>query len=454
MKSDAGDAGRGASGLSRREFLARAASVGAAVGVGPWLLAGCGGDGARPPSGATNSNNVSGDITVWTWPDNDKMFAKTVPLFEKAHPDVKVKVEAYSGQNNNYTNKLLAALVAGSGPDVAMVEIGAVALFKSKPGFVDLGKAPYNAGRTRSSYASFAWGYAYDEKRGKLPFLPKNTGPGAMFYRRDALDAAGLPSAPDKLRDKIETWDDLLAAGKEIARPNQRWLTDSGRNIFAALLGQQGMSYFKADGSFDVSRFRPAMQEVEKFARAQLISPFTPWSSQWGAAIAQGQIATMLYGNWLGGNLKSIYDTGGSGRWGVVPAPATNGVSAYNSGGDFLGVLETSAHKDAAWEFIRWVSQDAESLHTMYEANDLYPAWLPVHGAGWMNQSDSYYAGQIANQVFAPVNAAMKPVHPNPNDPVAGLAFQDAIDDLSHGAIGADAALKRVQDEIQSKVHG
>ena len=97
--------GRGAgvgAGITRREFLL------AGAGAGVLLLGGCGSD-----SGA-----AKGEITVWTWPDNDKTFAKTVPIFEKKFPNIKVKVQAFEG-GDPYHNKLLASLVSGSGPDVA-----------------------------------------------------------------------------------------------------------------------------------------------------------------------------------------------------------------------------------------------------------------------------------------------------------------------------------------------
>src|SRR5262249_45221610 len=115
--------------ISRREFTTKTIALGLSATAMGALLDACGGD-----SSGTGSN--SAQITVWTWPDNDKTFAKTVPIFQKKFPNIKVNVQAFDA--TSYHDKLLAAIVAGSGPDVAMVEIGNVAKFKGKPGFVDL----------------------------------------------------------------------------------------------------------------------------------------------------------------------------------------------------------------------------------------------------------------------------------------------------------------------------
>src|SRR5690349_13528348 len=105
--------------ISRRTFSTRAIAAGFSASAVSAFLAACGGDESSDPA------NSSGQITVWTWPDNDKTFEKTIPIFEKKFPKITVKVQAFD--SNSYHDKLLASLVAGSGPDVAMVEIGNIA---------------------------------------------------------------------------------------------------------------------------------------------------------------------------------------------------------------------------------------------------------------------------------------------------------------------------------------
>jgi ABC-type glycerol-3-phosphate transport system substrate-binding protein len=420
------------SGITRREFLLASAGV--------LLLGGCGSD-----SGA-----AEGEITVWTWPDNDKTFEKTVPIFEKKFPNIKVKVQAFEG-GDPYHSKLLASLVSGTGPDVAMVEISYVAKFKSKPGFVDLA-GDYSAEKFSGKYADFSWSYVSDQQEGRIFALPKNTGPGGMFYRRDLFEEAGLPTEPDQVNELLKTWDDYLSVGEKLSKENKQWMTDAPESVFQTIRSQAGVSYFDENGNLQVKNqvFTEALEYARRAEEAGLASPFTPFDQEWVASFKNGNIATYFYGNWLGGLIKSVYapDTGGT--WGVTFAPEFEGESAYNSGGDFIGILESSQNKPAAWEWIKFVTQDPDSLKKMYAANDLYPAWQPVLDAKWINDEDPFYSGQNVNEVFSPVSKRMEPPVTNPNDAVAETAMVAAVTDVVEGEASVEEALDAAEKQIRA----
>lgn len=428
-------------GLTRRRFL----SASAGIGAGAFILGACGSD------SGSGDEEVGGQITVWTWPDNDKTFEKTVPIFEKAHPGVTVKVQAFA--NDQYDNKLLATLVSGSGPDVAMVEITNVAKYKGKPGFVNLAEEPYNAKRYAENYADFAWSYVYDEEQDRVFALPKNTGPAGLFYRRDVFEEVGLPTEPDEVHEIFKTWDDYLANGKKAVIKDVRWLVDTPMAIVNAIRAQAGVSLFDESGESQLTS--PVITEAVEYAKraydAGLVSPFEAWSQEWGAAIKNGTVATFLTGNWFGGSAKSIYAPETAGKWGVAFAPEYNGNAAFNAGGDFIGILQTSKNKATAWEFIKFVTQSSDSLRTMYRENDLYPAWEPVLDEPWMNQPDDYYAGQNVNEVFAEVSANMKPPVTNPEDGAAAEALGDAVLDVMQGKASVTDALAAARRRVEGR---
>lgn len=436
-------AGGGA--LNRRQLVGSAAALGLAAAA------------LRHDRSFALQDDVSGEITVWTWPDNDKTFEQTVPIFESKYPGVKVKVQAFSGNEaggNPYHAKLLTAMVSGSGPDVAMVEIGNVAKFKDKPGFVDLRQAPYEAAEFASQYAGFAWSYVTDATTGRVFALPKNTGPGAMFYRRDRFEKAGLPTDPGEVHELLKTWDDYLAVGKELTVEGEQWMASSIDRVFAPIVAQSGVSYFNEAGELQLQdpAFRTALEYAKRAADEGIASPIADWSEEWGAALQSGSVATHLWGNWFGGLLKSVYAPDTGGKWGVTFAPEMNGASAYNSGGDFIGILESSKNKPAAWAFVRFVTQNADSLRTMFASNDLYPAWQPVLTEPWINEADSFYAGQNVNTIFAPVSAAMKPPVTNPNDPVIETVMASVLTGVRAGKLSVNDALKEAEEQIKAKI--
>ncbi|GAA2755695.1 extracellular solute-binding protein [Actinopolymorpha rutila] len=435
--------------ISRRTFLRGAAhaaggvaATAGVVGAGT-LTAGCGlnRDGAL--------GDGTGEITVWTWPDNDRMFLQTIPSFERRYPRIRVRVQGFSG---TFNSKLLGALVSGTGPDVAMVEITNVSNFKSKPGFVDLSRKPFGAAAMAGKYADFSWKYVADDRSGRIFALPKNTGPGGMFYRRDLFKTAGLPTEPADVHAAMRDWPTFVSAGRKLAVKGQRWLLDDPGQLVAVLRNQAGVSYFDASGTpqLDSDIVANALEFAVGLQKDGLLAPDMS-SQERGAAINEGAIATFFSGNWFGGLLKAQYAPKSAGKWGVALAPATDGVSAFNYGGDFIGVLQASTNQLAAWEFVKWVTQDPVSLAAMY-GRDLYPAWKPAWKSDWINKPDPYYANENVNTVFSEVSATMRPPVTNPNDALASTALSNAVTDVVHGVRTVRAALRKAQADLEDKV--
>jgi ABC-type glycerol-3-phosphate transport system substrate-binding protein len=397
--------------------------------------------------------SISGDITVWTWPSNDIAMNDLLPEFNKAYPNIKVDVQAFGAANNVYLDKVQRAFIGGSGPDVAMIEIGMMALLRGRPGWEDLSKAPYNAGDMMADFAPFTVKNV-TLPTGEIVALPKHTGPGGMFYRTDIFKEAGLPTDPTEVAALMSDWDAFLEQGKKVVKPNERWLFGNGEDIVRAIMAQNGVSYFDAEGKlqFDNPVYLEAMEKVKQAADAGLISPFAAWSPEWQAAFAKGQFATVLYGNWMGGFLKRSYSVNESGKWAVALAPGDNGNRSYNSGGDYIGILKTSKYKDAAWAFIKWYVTSDVSLKAQYLSNDLYPAYLPAAKADWINTPDPYYSGQNVNEVFSKVQAEMIPFVLNDLDPVAYTATQTAINNIARGQMSAADAISAAKKEVEAKM--
>jgi ABC-type glycerol-3-phosphate transport system substrate-binding protein len=160
----------------------------------------------------------------------------------------------------------------------------------------------------------------------------------------------------------------------------------------------------------------------------------------------------VLYGNWMGGFLKRNYSVDDAGKWAVALAPGSNANRSYNSGGDYIGILKTSEHKDAAWAFINWYVTSDVSLKAQYLSNDLYPAFLPAATADWINTPDPYYSGQNVNDIFSKVQAEMIPFVLNEMDPVAYTATQTAINNIARGEMSVEEAIAAAKAEVEAKM--
>ena len=398
--------------------------------------------------------NLTATIKVWTWPNNDRTFAALMPAFNAAFPNIKVEVQGYPQADSQYLNTLQRAMLSGSGPDVAMIEINELALLKTRPQWVDLAAAPYNAGEIIKDFAAFTAANVTTPE-GKIVALPKHTGPGALFYRRDIFTEVGLPEDPAAVKDLLSTWDAFLTEGAKLVKPNERWMIANGMEILSARKGQAGVSWFGADGSLQFANpiFLDALQQIKAAADKGLISPFAMWSPEWQSAFGKGQIATIMSGNWFGGLLKRAFAPDDGGKWAVAPIPAdASGNRAWNYGGDHIGILETSANKEAAWAFIHWLVTADESLKQQYQNDDLYPAYLPAGKAEWINFEDPYYGGQNVNEVFAQVQATMTPWTLNEKDRVADEAMQTAINNVVQGVETPEAALAAATAAVTARL--
>lgn len=397
--------------------------------------------------------SISGTVNVLTWPNNDRTFQALLPAFNQAYPNITVNIQGIPQANNAYLNAVQRAMLAGGGTDVAMIEIGMMALLRDKPQWVDLSRAPYNAGEFINDFAGFTVANV-TLSDGKIAALPKHTGPGGMFYRSDIFAEAGLPTDPTEVGALFADWDAFITEGKKLVIPNERWVIGNGEEIVRAMMAQAGVSYFDTEGNFQIDNpiFKTALEKVKEAADAGMISPFTAWSPEWQGAFQRGQLATALYGNWFGGLLKRAYATDQEGKWAVTQVPGVDGKRSFNSGGDYIGILEGSQNKEAAWAFIHWVVTNDESLKQQYQNDDLYPAFTPAGSADWINFDDPYYGGQNVNEVFAPVQAEMTPFTLNALDPVAATAMGTAINNVARGVQTVDEALAAVKAEVQAQM--
>ncbi len=165
----------------------------------------------------------SGEITIWSWNIAASSLKATVAGFNKQFPDVKVTVEDLGNQQT--FDKTLAGCAAGGAglPDILSIENHESEIFWTQfpDCFVDLKTLGY----TDEIAAKFP-----DFKRtelevdGKAYAMPWDSGPVAMFYRRDFYEKAGVDPAT------IKTWDDFIAAGKKIQEANPGRYHDPGRH--------------------------------------------------------------------------------------------------------------------------------------------------------------------------------------------------------------------------------
>jgi len=170
---------------------------------------------------------------------NDLNLSNLLKEWETVNPNIKVKVK--TADFNAHHDGLLTQLIAGSGPDIACVEVGYSSRFKAYPQlFTNLGKT-FKANTLEKSFINWRWeqGVARD---GTIIGIPTDVGGLAMCYRQDLLKKAGLPNERGAVSAATSTPEKLTAFAKKYVAATGKPFLDNVGSLF------EGVSRQGADG--------------------------------------------------------------------------------------------------------------------------------------------------------------------------------------------------------------
>lgn len=355
-------------------------------------------------------------ITIWSWNVAASALKSTLDGFNKKYPDIKVDVQDL-GNGQVYDKSIAACAAGGEGlPDIVTIENFEAEVYWNRfpDCFADMTKLGY----TPEKQALFP-----DFKRTELEVdgvayaVPWDSGPVAMFYRRDFYQKAGVDPAT------IKTWDDFIAAGKKVMEANPGTIMtqadfNGDSEWFRMIANEQGCGYYSADGQHITINQPPCVATLEKLKQMKDAGIITAaiWDEKIQANTA-GKVASQMYGGWYEGTIRS-----GSpdlaGKWGVYPMPSltADGPRAANLGGSSLAISSNSQHKEAAWKFVDYALMTNEGQVTMLKSFGLVPSLLSADKDPFVKEPQSYWGGQA---VWADILATLPKIVPS-----RGTAFQ------------------------------
>lgn len=282
--------------------------------------------------------------------------------------------EGYEAANQNVTIEMvdlgstdymtvLATELSGSGSDFDVVTIKDVpgyATLVSKNTLEPLDSYISEAGIDLSQYGGVDKQVTVD---GSLYELPFRNDFWVVFYNKDIFDAAGVAYPTNDMT--FEEYDELA---RQVADPTfgaqiygthyHTWR--SAVQLFGVLDGQHTI----LDGNYDF--LKPYYELVLNQEDDSICRNYADLSAEglhYSAAFSGGDVAMMNMGSWfistLISNIQSgEYDASLCGNWGMVKYPHAEGVEAGSTLGTITGLAVTSVseNKDAAFDFVEWVS--------------------------------------------------------------------------------------------------
>ncbi len=398
---------------------------------------------------ADTGSSVTGKVTVWAWPSADKAFESIMPGFKAKYPGIEVSWEMKPGQAGGTRDALQAALAAGAGaPDVSLIEVNDIGTFALTDAFVNLLDKPYNAGKYKKDFVGYKWDLSLSPD-GKLFAFPWDIGPASIFYRRDLLDKAGVPSDPAKLAKLIRTWDDYVQVGKKVNDPkNQVWWIDNARGVPYIYYSHKNFFDRKMNIAVDNPTTRRVLTIAQKLRNDGMDAKTSAWTDEWYTMLNQGRIATTISGCWFGGFLKSFIAKDTIGKWGVIPVPEQ---PLQNWGGSFLAVTKQSTNPEAAWKFIEYLCADAKAENTIMKTVDYFPALIPAWKDALYDEPDPFFGGQKTRRLWADVASSQGPFVVTPLDGVAENAFNIELDKFLDQNLDVPGTVKAMVNAIDIK---
>lgn len=353
--------------------------------------------GPEAPSTACEPSEGAVTLSFWSWvPGMDE----AVAIWNKENPDIQVRLNAVAGGNQGTYQNLFNALKAETEPDLAQVEFDMLPSFRLQQGLRDISKCLEDD--TGDQFIDFAWDQATFSGDGVFA-IPQDTGPMAMFYRKDLFEKYGV--------EVPETWEEFRAAAEKVhSQDSSVYMTHfPQRDVgwFTGLAWQNGASWFTIDGdTWLVNVGDEATSEVADYWQGMLdddlVTPMQGFSTPWTKALADGRVLTWVSAVW-GNSTLSTNVPSTSGKWAVAPMPRWDAAepTSANWGGSTTAVLRGSDHPYEAAKFALWLNTDADSLEVLNRTGGLYPATVDGIDLPFLQQPVEFYGGQRIFDVFA-----------------------------------------------------
>jgi multiple sugar transport system substrate-binding protein len=396
-------------------------------------------------SACGGSSAASGPVNLTFWGFNQQI-ADQANLFNQSHPNIHVTGIKQDSGPNQYYPKVLTAVKAGNGPDVALVEYQYIPTLVSNGALVDLTK--YGANDVKSQFADTAWSQAM---QGNAVYgYPQDTGPMALFYNSDTFKKAGISTPP-------ATWDEFAADAAKIHAlgPDYYIATfppqSTGWN--QALMWQAGAIWFAIQGdSWKVTINSDASKKVANYWQnlvdKGLVATVADFSNDWNAGLDSGKIASWPSAVWGQGVIKGNA-AHQAGKWSVAQLPQWTAGSNVTApwGGSAISVISGTKHPKEAEEFVRWYLTNNDSLKIGVKDIGWYPSNKTALSFPEVTSPDTFYNNQVVDSVF--ISGTLNPGWTWPPNLTAVNQFMgDDFNAAITNKTGLAAALDKLQGQV------
>lgn len=284
---------------------------------------------------------------------------------------IKVKCEAISwGQAHS---KYLTSVVGEVAPDIGAMGLTWGTEFGSLGAMIDL-NAAYPEEMKEYKNKIFPGIWEAIEYKNQVYAVPFDMSLQIMYYRSDIVKKppgnwAELTAIIDELNEKDK--------GMIFGWGSLNWLG------YAPFLWQAGGDFYNQAHTSSALDSEEAVRSLDYCASlyTEHKVPITAIPMEQG--MRTGDYPLCIDGNWKINTLLSVAPEI-KGKWSIATLPkGPSGKKTAFIGGRVMGIFEQSDKKDAAWEFIKFLSQPEIQLRIYEAATETFDTYLPPNLATW-----------------------------------------------------------------------
>ncbi|MFD4024926.1 sugar ABC transporter substrate-binding protein [Streptomyces sp. NPDC058576] len=409
--------------------IARTAPAGLALALAVTLSA-CG------SSGGDVAADEKQTLTVWAMGAEGEKLADVAEVYEKANPNITVKVTPIGWDVAH--QKLVSAAAAGTLPDVA--QMGGSYLGE----FAELGVLEPVDTKVFDKKAFFPAGWEQGEVDGTAYGVPWYVDTRVLYYRTDLAEKAGVSAAPanwKQLQDLATAYQ--KKAGTKWGLSIQPSGLDTVQNFYSFLYSAGGeIVNERGEAVIDSPEAVKALKEYGSYFDKGLSNKSVQPGYDVVKDFGNGRVPMFFGGPWhvtlLNEGQPQI-----KGKWAIAGVPA-DASSTSMAGGSSLVVSKDSEHKAAATEFIQYLT-DTKGQSDWYERTKD----LPANTSAW---ESGVLADDADLQTFKKQMDTAKSSPSLANWTEITDQVDQAIAKVTQGKASAEDALKTAQSEIEGLV--
>ena len=406
------------------------------------VLTGCGGSKKK----AEDGEKV---LTVWAWDVALMQLQEAAEVYQKDHPDVKFEFEEM-GTDQIY-KKLSTSLATGNGiADIIAIEGDVLVGYADKfpEGFLDVSDAVNTDEFLASKLAEVTY-------KDKVHAVPWDAGPVGMFYRTDYFEQAGVNP------EDIQTWDDLIEAGKKIEAACK---TPSGdpvkmipvdpkkSSLYSLIRGEFGIGVFDEDGNpiVDDERSISAMKMADKIYDSGVALNYNGWD-EYEQTVVNESVACIPEAVWMIGTIK---DKGPQteGKWSVMDIPKIEGGEySCSNGGSDLAINAKTDYPEEAKDFVKFAMTDTTLQASGFEKYGLYPSYIPSYEEEVFQKGDAFFGEGNVYEIFIENGQKVADTPISPNAQEASDAIGVAVSKILLNGEDVEKTMKDLQKELETK---